>query len=199
MKVLVIGATGTIGKAVVELLQKDHDVIKVGSRNGDYKVDLSSRESIQSLFDQVGKVEAVISTTGLANFGKFDELMDADYALALNNKLMGQVNLVRIGKNFLNQGGSITLTSGLLAKEPIPGSTVVSMANGGLESFVRASALELQGMRVKAVSPVFVKETLEKMGMDPSTGMPAADVAKTYKAAIEGEFHGETLDVRKFS
>jgi NAD(P)-dependent dehydrogenase (short-subunit alcohol dehydrogenase family) len=199
MKVLVIGATGTIGKAVVELLQKDHDVIKVGSRNGDYKVDLSSRESIQSLFDQVGKVDAVISTTGLANFGKFDELKDEDYALALNNKLMGQVNLVRIGKKFLNPGGSITLTSGLLAKEPIPGSTVVSMANGGLEAFVRASSLEIQGMRVNSVSPVFVRETLEKMGMDPSAGMPAADVAKTYKAAIEGEFHGETLDVRKFS
>ncbi len=199
MRVLVIGATGTIGKAVVELLEKDHDVIKVGSRSGDYTVDLSSGESIQSLFDQVGKVDAVISTTGLANFGKFDELKDEDYALALNNKLMGQVNLIRIGKNFLNDGGSITLTSGLLAKEPIPESTVVSMANGGLESFVRAASLELQGMRVNAVSPVFVKETLEKMGMDSSTGMPAADVAKAYKAAIEGDFHGETLDVRKFA
>lgn len=199
MKVLVIGATGTIGKAVVELLQKDHDVIKVGSRSGDYKVDLSSKESIQSLFEQVGKVDAVISTTGLANFGTFDELKDEDYALALNNKLMGQVNLVRIGKAYLNEGGSITLTSGLLAKEPIPGSTVVSMANGGLESFVRAASLELQGMRVNTVSPVFVRETLEKMGMDPSTGMPAADVAKTYKAAIEGDYHGETLDVRNFS
>ncbi len=199
MKVLVVGATGTIGKAVVELLEKDHEVIKVGGRSGEYTVDLSAQESIQSLFDQAGKVDAVISTTGLASFGKFDELKDEDYALALNNKLMGQVNLVRIGKNFLNEGGSITLTSGLLAKEPIPGSTVVSMANGGLESFVRASALELQGMRVNTVSPVFVKETLEKMGMDSSTGMPAADVAKTYKAAIEGDFHGETLDVRKFS
>jgi NAD(P)-dependent dehydrogenase (short-subunit alcohol dehydrogenase family) len=199
MRVLVIGATGTIGKAVVDLLQKDHDVLKVGSRSGDYQVDLSSQESILSLFYKVGKVDAVISTTGLANFGKFTELKDEDYDLALNNKLMGQVNLVRICKSFLNEGGSVTLTSGLLAKEPIPGSTVVSMANGGLESFVKASSLELEGMRVNAVSPVFVRETLEKMGMDPATGMPAADVAKAYKAAVEGEYHGETLDVRDFS
>jgi len=198
MKVIVIGATGTIGKAVVELLQKDHDVIRVGYRGGDYKADLSSKESIQSLFDKVGKVDAIICTTGLANFGKFNELKDEDYALGLNNKLMGQVNLVRIGRDFLNKGGSITITTGLLAREPMPGSTVISLANGGLEAFVRASSLELQDIRVNAVSPIFVKETLEMMGMDSSTGMLAADVAKAYKEVVEGEFHGEILDVRKF-
>ncbi len=199
MKVLVIGGTGTIGKAVVELLQKDHDIVTVGYRDGEYHVDIASKESIQTVFDKVGKVDAVISTTGLANFGKFNELTDEDYALGLNNKLMGQVNLVRIGQHFLKQGGSITLTIGILAKEPIPGSTVVSLANGGLEGFIRAASLELQGIRINAVSPPFVKETMEMMGMDSSAGMPAAQVAKTYKAVLEGEFNGEILDARKFS
>ena len=198
MKVLVIGGTGTIGKAVVELLQKDHDILTVGYSDGEYHVDIASKESIQTLFDKVGKVDAVISTTGLANFGKFNELTDADYALGLNNKLMGQVNLVRIGQHFLKQGGSITLTIGILAKEPIPGSTVVSLANGGLEGFIRPASLELQGIRINAVSPPFVKETMEMMGMDSSAGMPVAQVAKTYKAVLEGEFNGEILDARKF-
>ena len=105
MKVMVIGATGTIGKAVVDLLQQSHDVVKVGYKEGDYQVDIASKESIQALLDKVGKVDAIISTTGLAKFGKFNELTDGDYALALNNKLMGQVNLVRLGQHYVNQGG----------------------------------------------------------------------------------------------
>ena len=197
MKVLVIGGTGTIGKAVVELLQKRHDVVKVGYRDGDYQVDISSKESIQGLFNNVGKVNAIICTTGLANFGAFNELTDEDYTLALKNKLMGQVNVVRIGQRYVTPGGSITITIGVLAQEPIPGSTVISLANGGLEGFIRAASLELQGIRVNAVSPPFVKETMEMMGMDSSAGMPVTDLAQTYKAVLEGEFHGEILDARK--
>ena len=199
MKVVVIGGTGTIGKAVVELLQKNHDVVRVGYRDGDYQVDISSKESIHALFDKVGKVDAIVCTTGLANFGKFNELTDADYALGLSNKLMGQVNVVRLGQYVLNPGGSITLTIGVLGQEPIPGSTVVSLANGGLEGFIRAASLEFQGIRINGVSPTFVKETMEMMGMDSSAGMPAANVAKTYQVVIEGQFHGEILDARKYS
>ena len=198
MNVIVIGGTGTIGKAVVELLQKNHDIIKVGYRDGDYRVDISSKESIQSLFDEVGKVDAIIFTTGLANFGNLSDLTDEDYKLGLSNKLMGQVNWIRVGSNYLNEGGSITVTSGMLAHEPMKGSAIISLANAGLEGFVRASDLELDDIRVNAVSPVFVKETLEIMGMDNSTGMPASDVAKTYKYAVEGDSHGEVLDVRNY-
>ena len=197
MKILVVGATGTIGNAVVELLQKHHSVMKVGYREGDYQVDIASKESIQGLFNNVGKVDAVICTTGVANFGAFHELTDEDYTLALHNKLMGQVNVVRIGQRYVNPGGSITITIGVLAQEPIPGSTVISLANGGLEGFIRAASLELQGIRVNAVSPPFVKETMEKLGMDSSAGMPAVDVAKTYQAVLEGKFHGEIVDARK--
>ena len=199
MKVLVIGATGTIGKAVVDLLQATHDVVRVGYRNGEFQVDLSSKDSIQTLFDTVGKVDAILSTTGMAKFGKFKDLTDEDYALGLSNKLMGQINMVRIGQGYLNPGGSIILTIGILGQEPIPGSTVVSLANGGLEGFIRAASMEIEGVRLNAISPIFVKETMEMMGMDSSTGIPAADLAKIYQAVLEGNFHGKIIDVRQFS
>ncbi|SDK00055.1 NAD(P)-dependent dehydrogenase, short-chain alcohol dehydrogenase family [Ferrimonas sediminum] len=198
MKVLLIGATGTIGKAVAERLSGQHQIIAAGFRDGDVQVDLGSPESIKALFEQVGKVDAVISTAGLAAFGPLAHQSDDDYQLALNNKLMGQVNLVRLGSGYLNDGGSITLTSGILSRQPMPGSASVSMVNGALESFVKAAALELNGVRVNAVAPAFVKETMAMMGMDTSSGISAADTAKAYEAAVSGEMSGETLDAPNF-
>jgi len=195
MKILVIGATGTIGKAVAAALNNNHEVIAAGYSDGDVTVDLGSAESIRAMFEQVGKVDAVISTAGQANFGPLATKTDADYQLALNNKLMGQVNLVRIGQDYINAGGSITLTSGILSRQPMPGSASISMVNGALESYAKAAALELENLRLNVVAPAFVKETLEMMGMDATHGISAVDTAKAYVAAVNGEMHGETLDV----
>tara|TARA_R110002167_G_scaffold352008_1_gene564806 strand:+ start:13470 stop:14069 length:600 start_codon:yes stop_codon:yes gene_type:complete len=195
MKILLIGASGTIGKAVAELLSNDHDIIRAGYSSGDVRVDLSDKASIQAMFDQVGSVDAVISTAGQASFGPLDQQADDDYQLAWNNKIMGHVNLVRIGHKFVNAGGSITLTSGILSRKPMAGGASVSLANGALESFVRAAALELDQLRLNIVAPAFVKETMEMMGMDSSTGISAADTAKVYALAVDGNMHGETLDV----
>ena len=194
MKILLIGATGTIGKAVAEKLS-NHEVISANYKEGDVTVDLGSKSSVQTMLETVGKVDAIISTAGLAQFGPMAEQTDADYQLALDNKLMGQVNLVRLGKEYVNHGGSITLTSGVLSRQPLPGSASIAMVNGALESFARAAALEIENIRVNVVAPVFVKETMEMMGMDSSTGVSAADTAKTYIEALEGAMHGETLDV----
>ncbi|MEH6651734.1 MAG: short chain dehydrogenase [Motiliproteus sp.] len=195
MKILVIGATGTIGKAVVARLGAEHQVVQAAYSGGDLQVDLGNTDSIRALFTQTGKVDAVISTAGLANFAPLDALQDADYQLALNNKLMGQINVIRIGREFVNDGGSITLTSGVLARQPMPGSAIISMANGALDGFVRAAALEEARIRLNTVAPAFVKETMEMMGMDPAQGVSAADTAKAYQRAVIGNSHGETLDV----
>ncbi|MBY5921759.1 short chain dehydrogenase [Ferrimonas balearica] len=195
MKVLLIGATGTIGKAVERALSDQHELITVGFRDGMHQVDLGNPASIQRLFETVGKVDAIISTAGLAKFGPMAQLSDADFDLALQNKLMGQVNLVRIGQSYVNEGGSITLTSGILSRHPMPGSSSIAMANGALESFVRAAALELPQLRLNVVAPAFVKETMAMMGMDSTHGISAADTSKTYLAALSGSHHGETLDV----
>jgi len=200
MKILVIGATGTIGKKVVEALeQNNHAVVSAGHKEGDVTVDLGSKESIRAMFQQVGQVDAVISTAGVAGFAALEDLSDADFELALNNKLMGQVNLVRLGAAHVSEGGSITLTSGMLAHNPMPGSAVISMANGGLESFVKAAALELgTKVRVNVVSPVFVKETMEMMSMDSAQGLSAADTAKAYVVAVETDQSGQVLDVTDY-
>ncbi len=199
MKIAVIGATGTIGQAVVSELSRDHEVIQVAHKGGDLQVDLDDQESIRALFRKLGRVDAVISAAGQAGFAPLDQLDDQAYQLALGNKLMGQVNLIRIGREYIADGGSITLTSGVLSREPIPGSAVISMANGALESFVRAAALEERRIRLNVVAPIFVKETMAMMGMDSSAGLSAADTARAYRAAVSGGHHGETLDVRQFA
>lgn len=200
MKILVIGGTGTIGKEVVKLLSSDHEVIPVGHKSGDFRVDIMSKDSIGALFQTAGPIDAVIATTGLVRFGSLDELTDEDYLLGLKSKLMGQVNIVRLGRKTINDRGSFTLTSGVLSQKPIPGSASVSMVNAGLEGFVRAAALEMErGIRINIVSPIFVKETMEVLKMDSSQGMSAAKVALSYKASVESQLSGQVLDVRDFA
>lgn len=198
MKILLIGASGIIGQAVTNALIDKHSVITANYSSGDIKVNLGSTTSIINMFNQVGKVDAIISTAGLANFAPLNDLQDSDYELALNNKLMGQVNLLRLGQRNLNDKGSITLTSGVLSREPMQGSSVISMANGALESFVKAASLELDTLRINVVSPVFVKETMAMMGMDTEEGLSADDTAKAYVEAVTGSMTGQILDAPDF-
>jgi NAD(P)-dependent dehydrogenase (short-subunit alcohol dehydrogenase family) len=200
MRVVVVGASGTIGSAVVAALSARHDVVAVGNKQGAIRVDLASADSIQQMFQAVGTFDALVSTAGRAAFAGLDDLKDADFQLGLSNKLMGQVNLVRIGRQFANDRASFTLTSGVLSREPMKGSASISMVNAGLEGFARAAALELpRGMRINVVSPPWVTETLIARKMDPSIGLPAATVAKAYLASVEGTATGQTLDPRTFA
>ncbi len=128
-----------------------------------------------------------------------EKLTDEDFAFSLSNKLMGQINIVRQGIKHMNDNGSVTLTSGVLASEPMPGSAAISLVNAGLEGFVRAAALELpHGIRVNVVSPPWVSETLKSMGKDPAAGIPAEQVAAAYVAAVEGHQTGQVLNARDF-
>ncbi len=197
MNVLVVGGTGTIGSAVVDLLADQHDVTVAGHTSGEVQVDLADPDSIEQLYDTVGPQDAVLSCAGEAAFGPLEDLDDDDFALSLSNKLMGQVNLVRRGLDTVRDGGVFTLTSGVLSQEPMPGSAAVSLVNAGVEGFVRAAALEASPeIRINVVSPPWVAETLEAMGEDPEEGLPAATVAEAYRKSLEGDMTGETIDAR---
>jgi len=198
VKIIVIGATGTIGAKVTQALAANgHEVVGVARSSREIRVNLDEPATVHAMFDKIRNADAVISCAGNAAFKPFAQLTDADYELGLRSKLMGQVSLARIAKDHLRDGGSITLTTGILAMHPMPGSVSVSMVNAGLEGFVRAAALELpRNLRINAVSPPWVKETMVKLGMDPSPGLASADVAKAYVAAVEGSHQGKVLDPR---
>ncbi len=199
MKILLIGASGTIGQAVDKALSMRHQIVRVGKTKGELQVDLASAESIRRLFEMAAPIDAVICAAGAARFAALEKLKDEDFAFSLANKLMGQVNVVRYGMGRINDRGSFTLTSGVLAVEPVPGSAAISLVNAGLEGFVRAAALELpRRIRVNVVSPSWVSETLQSMGKDPAAGMPAEQVAAAYVAAVEGQQTGQVLNARDF-
>ena len=198
MKIIIIGSNGTIGQKVVSALTGRHDIISIGHTRGDLQVDLASPDSIRKMFDTVKKFDAVVSTAGNARFGTLEELSDEDFAIGINNKLMGQVNLIRIGYPHIQNNGSFTLTSGVLSQEPVVGSSAISLTNAGIEAFVRAVALELpRGIRANVVSPIWVSETLADMGRDSANGMPAEKVAQAYVECIHGKNNGDIFDVRR--
>jgi len=198
VRIVVVGATGTIGRAVASALQSaGHEIVSVSRNSTPITVELSDTASIISMYKLVGQVDAIVSATGTARFKPFHELSDEDYEYSLHNKLMGQVNLVRYGLEGVRDGGSITLTSGVLARTPMTGSAAVSLVNAGLEGFVRAAALEApRGIRVNAVSPPWVTETLEKLGMDTSIGLTAETVARAYVESITGSQTGAVIEPR---
>jgi NAD(P)-dependent dehydrogenase (short-subunit alcohol dehydrogenase family) len=195
VKVLVIGGTGTIGGAVAQALSHRHDVIACGLTSGDVQADITEPDNIRDLFSGAGPVDAVVVTAGEATFKPLAEMTEEDYETGFRSKLMGQVNVVRLGEPHVRDNGSFTLTSGITSHEPMAGSTGFSMVNAAIEGFVRAAALELpRGIRINAVSPQWASQTLELYGMDPSMGLPPERLAAGYVESVEGKRTGLVID-----
>lgn len=196
MKILIIGGNGTIGKRVSKHFSEKHEVIIGGRTSRDVKVDIADSNSIKSMFEKTGKIDAIVCIAGEAKWANFNDLTEEDFYIGLKSKLMGQVNLVRIGKNYLNSNGSITLSTGILADDPVVMTTSAAMVNGGIHSFVQAVALEIEsGIRINVVSLGMVQDAFEKYkdyfpGHNP---IPMNKVISAYVRSVEGKNNGEII------
>lgn len=192
MKVLVIGATGTIGGAVASALEASHQVVK-GSRRGPVKVDMEDPSSLDALFDEVPDLDAVVCCAASGPLVDLESAADEEIVTGVQAKLLGQVALVQRAVRRLRDGGSITLTGGTFST-PLAGGSLGALVNTGLEGFVRNAASELpRRLRINLISPGWIKETLESMGADGSEGTPVSEVARAYVTTVEGTAQGQTI------
>lgn len=196
MRILLIGASGLIGRAIKAELGGSHDIVPASRTHSAEKVDITDPASIRALYGRLGRVDAVVIAAGVTTFKPFAELRDEDFALSLKSKLMGQVDVVRFGFEFVADSGSFTITTGTLSRHPERGSVATSLVNAGLEGFARAAALDApRGIRINAVSPPWLTETLQAMGRSLDGGAPAAVVARLYARSVEGKETGKVLEV----
>lgn len=198
MKILIVGGKGTIGSTVVSYFSENNKVIIAGRNSGDVTVDITSESSIKDMFESVGKLDAIISIAGEAKWAAFNDLTESDFHIGLNSKLMGQVNLVRVGKDYLSQGGSITLTTGILADDPVKMTTSAAMVNGGIHSFVKAVALEMEnGIRVNVVSPGLVQASAIKYKDYFPGHIPISmeQALSGFVKSVEGAYNGKVIRI----
>ena len=197
-KILLIGASGTIGQAVLANLGARHDVITVGRSSGMHQADLAQPASLAALFAAVGKVDAIVSTAGNVHFGPLAEMTAEQFHIGLQDKLLGQVQLALLGQRYLNDGGSITLISGILGTEPIRNGARATAVNAAAERFVAAAATQLpRGLRINAISPTVLTESMGTYGpffpgFEP---VPAARAALAYQRSVEGAQTGRVYRV----
>ena len=198
MKIILVGSSGTIGRAVAAELGARHDIVHANRSSGDIRVDIADPASIERFYEQAGPFDALVSTTGKVHFGAFDAFTAEQFDLGLRNKLMGQVNLVMSGLRHIRDGGSFTLTSGLLNEDPIREGVSAAMVNGGIEGFVRGAAIVMpRGVRINVVSPTVVEESMPSYapyfrGTKP---VPAREAALGYAKSVEGAQTGRVYRI----
>lgn len=195
MDVLIVGQTGVLGAAIARALEGRHRIVGASRRGSPHKVDITSASTIADLFVKIGGVDAIVCVAGDNKFAPLNDLTEADYQYGFESKVMGQVNLVRHGIAHVNDHGSITITSGVTGRQPIPGTSSIALNNAALEGFVRSAAREIpRGIRLNCVSPQWAIPTLQQYGMDPAWGVTPEEIALAYVESVEGRLAGTIID-----
>lgn len=198
MRIVVVGAEGTVGKAAIAELGPRHDIVTAGRNSGAVRADLTDEASIRALFETAGPFDAVVACTGHVHFGPLAQMTAAQFRKGLDDKLMGQINLVLIGQHHLSDGGSFTLTSGVLDRDPVRQGANGAAVNGALGAFVRAAAIELpRGLRINVVSPGLLEESATKyQGFFPGhEPVSSARAGRAYAKSVEGALTGQVIVV----
>ena len=200
MKIVVIGASGDVGRSVADELERGgkHEIIRVGRTRGDRQVDITSDESVVALFEQIGPGDAIIVAAGNVLLAPIEKMTTADFHRGLQDKLLSQVRVALVGQHYLNDGGSITLTSGIAVEDPIAQGAHAAASNAGIEGFVRAAACDLpRGIRSNAVSPTVLTESMDRFGpfFPGYESVPATRVAMAYRRSVEGVHSGRVYRV----
>jgi NAD(P)-dependent dehydrogenase (short-subunit alcohol dehydrogenase family) len=198
MRIIVVGAGGTVGRAVCGELGKRHDIIRAGRSHGDVRVDLAERASIEAMYAKVGEVDAVACCAGAVRYVPLADMTEDQFKLGLSNKLMGQVNLVLAGMAHLNDGGSFTLIGGIPDRDPVRQGTSASTVDAALNGFALSAAIELpRGLRVNVVSPGLLEESAGHYGhlFPGHEPVSTVRVGLAYAKSIEGGLTGQVIAV----
>ena len=198
MKIIVIGASGAVGKAATDALSVRHEVVQVNRSSGDVQVDIEDVDSIRAMYQQIGKVDAVVSAVGHGHFGAVDKMTAEQFMKGINHKLLPQVNLVLEGFDYINDSGSFTLTSGVLNRDPIRGGSCAAAANGALDAFVLGASIEMpRNIRINTVSPEVLEVSRKKYDgvFHGHVHVSNEDVGLAYCKAVEGCLTGQVFIV----
>ncbi|MFT2793725.1 short chain dehydrogenase [Serratia sp. T13T92] len=198
-KVILIGAQGKMGQAALTGLQKHHVITASRSGNGtDYQVDITDKKSLKALFEKVGPFDAVVNTVGYCEYADFTDMTDEQWDATVQSKMIGQINLVKVGLEFINDGGSFTLISGILNVKPIPMAIADATTSGAIDTFVRCVAHELpRSIRINVINPTVLEEAWDVYGdmMPGFQPVPGTLVGKAFERSVDGFITGQVIFV----
>ncbi|MGR5062385.1 SDR family oxidoreductase [Photobacterium sp. DNB22_13_2] len=207
---VVIGGTSGIGAELAKQLQNESTTVHVASRKTG--LDINDEQSVYHYFESIGAFDHLIITAGsYAPSGKVIDVDISQAKTAFDTKFWGAINTTKQAARYIKQGGTITLTSGMLSRKVVASNYVKTAINAAIEAVTKVLAKELAPIRVNAVSPGLTKtEAYQDMSEEDKNAMyqraqnalpvskvgQASDIASAYRLLINNTYMtGTVIDV----